>query len=218
MLSFSTPSQRRMFKAGAVAVAALGVGLTAACASMTSPGMMGPGMMGPENAQATMASWPESSRMAAMDMMKKYGPPQEITPTSMLWRNNGPWKWTRVRNVEIQHNFPMPHPDVMEQAINYRVPSDMFDELAMYDGSVIAERTRGELSARCDKEGANFLAVNLANDVATRRRTVEQARQYYAAAIKTFMSTGSMDPYMQRLQFQPPAGDAGDPDVAAMAG
>jgi len=47
---------------------------------------------------------------------------------------------------------------------------------------------------------------------------VAEARQYYAAAIKTFMSAGRMDPYMQRLQFQSPAGGARDPDVAAMGG
>ncbi len=214
MLSPSGILQRSFPKVAALSILGAGLGLTAACVSMADS----PAVMGASNAQAMMAGWPESSRKAAMDMMQKYGPPQEVTRTSMLWRNNGPWKWTRVRSEEIAHNFPVPHPDVMEQAINYRAPPDMFDELANYDGSVIAERTRGELSARCDKEGANFLAINLANDVATRRRTVAEARQYYAAAMKTFMTTGRMDPYMQRLQFQPAAGQAGDPDVSAMAG
>lgn len=212
----ANPRRLRLLTIAAAATAGLSL---AACANMpgTMPGMSS-GPLTPDRAQAMMAGWPESSRMAAMDMMQKYGSPQEVTPTMMMWRDNGPWKWTIVRSTEIPHNFPMPHPDVMEQAIDYRVPPEMFDELAMYDGSVIAERTRGELSARCDKEGANFLAINLANDVATRRRSVAEARQYYAAAMKTFMSAGRMDPYMQRLQFQPPAGGAGDPDVAAMGG
>ena len=165
--------------------------------------------------QAMIARWPQSSRMAAMDMMRKYGPPQEMTATMLLWRNNGPWKWTKISSMEVPHNFPMPHPDVMEQAINYRVPLGKYDNLARYDGSVIVERTKGELSARCDKEGANFLAVNLANDVATDRRTVEQARDYYSQAMMTFKRTGRMDPYMMRLQFQPPANGA-DPDRPAM--
>lgn len=206
----SEHTHRRLFRGAAAAALATSLTLAAGCASMAGPGMAGPG-----DAQAMMAGWPEASRMAAMDMMQKYGPPQEVTRTSMMWRNNGPWKWTMVRSEEIPHNFPMPHPDVMEQAIDYRVPPGMFDELAEYDGSVIAERTRGELSARCDKEGANFLAINLANDVVTRRRSVAEARQYYAAAMKGFMSTGRMDPYMQRLQFQPPAGEARDPDRPA---
>ncbi|MBC7767205.1 MAG: hypothetical protein H7124_00285 [Phycisphaerales bacterium] len=162
-----------------------------------------------------IASWPEASRMAAADMMQKYGPPQEATASMLMWRNNGPWAWTRIDNVETEHLFPARHPDVMEQAIAYRVPAAMFDELAAYDGSVHVRRTQGWISARCDKEGANFLALNLAYDIVEGRRTVEQARTYYAAAIRTFTTTGQADPYMQRLAFQRPRGNQGDPDVAA---
>ena len=168
------------------------------------------------NAKSIIASWPEASRMAAMDMIQKYGQPQEVTATMLLWRNNGPWKWTKVTKETIQHDFPMSHPDLLEQAINYRAPTDKYDDLARYDGSVIVERTKGEMSARCDKEGANFLAINLGHDVATGKKTSEEARIYYAAAIKRFMSTKEMDPYMQKLQFQPQGPGTSDPDRASM--
>jgi len=161
-----------------------------------------------------LANWPKSAQMAAADMMKKYGPPQEVTATMLKWRNNGPWKYTSISNYETPHRFPMPHPDVMEQAIDYRVPAAMFDDLAVYDGSVTADRTQGHLAARCDKEGANFLAINLAHDVVTRRKGVVAARAYYARAISTFKKTGRMDRYMQRLQFTPPR-RANDPDMPA---
>jgi len=46
--------------------------------------------------QSMMASWPASARMAAADMMKKYGPPQEVTATMVKWHNNGPWKYTII--------------------------------------------------------------------------------------------------------------------------
>ena len=39
--------------------------------------------------------------------------------------------------------------------------------MEMNDGSVSVHRTVGEISAKCDFEGANFLALNLANDVIT---------------------------------------------------
>ncbi|MEX2153654.1 MAG: hypothetical protein WD825_09970 [Gemmatimonadaceae bacterium] len=58
----------------------------------------------------------------------------------------------------MPHSFPKPHTDLLEQFIDYRVPVDKYDELAAYDGSVIVERTKGEISARCDKEAMNFLA------------------------------------------------------------
>ena len=162
--------------------------------------------------QRMIAGWPQASRMAAMDMMQKYGPPQEATASMLMWRNNGPWKWTKVSRETIPHSFPMPHPDLLEQAIDYQVPLGKYDDVARYDGSVIVERTKGQISARCDKEGANFLAINLTHDVATGRRSVDQARTYYAAAIKRFMSTKQMDPYMQRLQFQASRQNTRDPD------
>lgn len=168
------------------------------------------------NVEQMIASWPEASRMAAMDMIQKYGQPQEVTASMLMWRDNGPWKWTKVSRETIKHDFPMSHPDLLEQAINYRAPVDKYDDLAQYDGSVIVERTKGEMSARCDKEGANFLAINLANDVATGKKTVEEARTYYAAAIKRFMGTKEMDPYMQKIQFQLSGQATGDPDRAAM--
>ena len=168
------------------------------------------------NAKSIIASWPEASRMAAMDMIQKYGQPQEVTASMLLWRDNGPWKWTKVTKETIQHDFPMSHPDLLEQAINYRAPIDKYDDLARYDGSVIVERTKGEMSARCDKEGANFLAINLGHDVATGKKTSDEARTYYAAAIKRFVTTKDMDPYMQKLQFQPQGQGTSDPDRATM--
>lgn len=196
---------------GLSAAAGLALGLTA----LMAPAAAQAQRMDAARVNAMISGWPESAKMAAMDQMRKYGPPTEATPTMLMWRGNGPWKWTRIDNKESQHMFPGPHPDVMEQAIDYRVPVGKFDELAKYDGSVNADRTQGLLSARCDKEGANFLAVNLAHDIVTNRRNVNQARDYYAKAIMTFKTTGQMDPYMQRLQFQPNPGDQGDPDQPA---
>lgn len=209
------PQKLKTAAAGILALAGAG-SLTACTTAMGEPvAMQSAERMDMGSVRGMVANWPEASRMAAMDMMQKYGPPQGVTASMLVWENNGPWKWTRVFREPVQHNFPMPHPDVLEQAINYQVPVDRYDELARYDGSVIAERTKGQLSARCDKEGANFLAINLANDVAMGKRSVEEARTYYARAIQTFMQTNRMDPYMQGLRFQPPA-QAGDTDRAVI--
>ena len=146
-------------------------------------------------------------------MIEKYGQPNGVTPDMLVWKNNGPWKRTIVSRDTVPHNFPTPHPDLLEQFINYKVPVDKYDDMAAYDGSVILERTKGEMSARCDDEGANFLAINLANDVATGKRTTEQARAYYTNAIKTFKETGVMDPYMKGFVFSVPTGGTQDPDM-----
>ena len=163
-----------------------------------------------------LSAWPDVSREVAQTVMEKYGPPQEATASFLVWHHNGPWKRTILNRDPVPHDFPMPHPDLLEQAIDYRVPVGRFDDLARYDGSVIVERTKGEISARCDKEGANFLAVNLAHDVATSRRSPDDARAYYAAAMKRFKQSGQMDPYMRGFQFPMPARPTGDPDRAVI--
>ncbi len=165
------------------------------------------------DAQSIIANWPSTSKMVAQEIIEKYGEPQGTTAEMLVWNNNGPWKKTIVSRDTVQHNFPTPHPDLLEQIIDYKVPVDKFDDMAEYDGSVIVERTKGEMSARCDKEGANFLAINLANDVATGAKTIVEARAYYTQAMKTFKQSGQMDPYMQGLKFTVPTSGTKDPDV-----
>lgn len=175
-----------------------------ACAASSRNGDMAmDGRMGGRNAAMSMInSWPMEAKKAAMTAMEKYGAPQEATATMLVWHNNGPWKRSVVYSHEAPHDFPMPHIDVWEQVVDYRVPADKFDELAAYDGSVVVDRTQGEMSARCDKEGANFLALNLADDIITGRRSVEEARQFYADTIKAFMA-GQSSPYLEGLRFTP---------------
>jgi len=158
-------------------------------------------------------SWPAMPRQAVETMIAKYGNPTEITSTMVIWKNNGPWKKTVIYKEEIPHDFPMAHTDFVQQTIEYKVPLGKYDELARYDGSVIVERTKGTMSARCDKEEMNFLALNLAHDVATGQKTVHQAREYYAMAAMKFKQGGT-DPYLQKLQFTPPS-NAKDPDMPA---
>src|SRR4051812_24239465 len=76
-----------------------------------------------------LKSWPEASQLAAKDMMKKYGKPDESTSSMLLWNNNGPWKRTKILNKESAHSFPVDHTDVMEQTISYDVPIEMFSKL-----------------------------------------------------------------------------------------
>ncbi len=68
---------------------------------------------------------------------------------------------------------------------------------------MIAERTKGEISARCDKEEMNLLAINLANDVVKGNKTVDQARQFYADTAVAAMN-GEKLAYTTALQFSRP--------------
>ncbi len=161
------------------------------------------------NMMPDIKSWPEASQMAAKEMMDKYGKPNETTPHMLVWYNNGPWKRTTIYDVETKHIFPVDHTDVMEQVIDHKVPTNKFSALAEYDGSVSIHRTDGEISAKCDFEGANFLALNLAHDVITGKKTVQAARDFYTKAIKEFVLDKKTSPYMKSFQFTASKGETG---------
>ena len=166
-----------------------------------------------KSVEQIIAGWKSKPQEVARKMIAKYGQPNEATATRLIWFNNGPWKRTELVNEEIPHQFPKPHHDMLLQAINYRVPPDKFDELAEYDGSVIAERTKGEIMARCDMEEANFLALNLAHEIVTGKKSVNDARKFYAEAMREMKHPE----YKQGFRFDVPRTEQGDPDQEVMA-
>lgn len=172
------------------------------------------GQPAPNVVNGLIAGWPEKSLEVANATIAKYGQPHEATATMLVWHNNGPWKRTILSRDPVPHHFPKPHVDVLEQIIDYRVPPELFDELAAYDGSVMVERTKGEMSARCDKEEMNFLALNLAHDIVTGKRNVDEARRFYAETVMAFMN-GERPAYTQGLQFAVPRSGTADPDRPA---
>jgi hypothetical protein len=163
------------------------------------------------------ANWPVKPREVATTTIAKYGLPDEATASMLIWHNNGSWKRTILYREEVAHDFPKPHTDLLEQFVNFRVPTNKFDELAAYDGSVIVERTKGEISARCDKEEMNFLALNLANDIVSGRRTVAQARKFYADTAMAAMR-GETPPYVQGLRFSTDLTRTADRDLPFVPG
>ncbi|MBA4121719.1 MAG: hypothetical protein H0X72_04555 [Acidobacteria bacterium] len=159
-----------------------------------------------------ITGWKPTPQEVARTVIAKYGMPQEATAERLVWHNNGPWKRTELVNEEIPHSFPKQHPDMLKQTISYQVPTDKFDDLAEYDGSVIVERTKGEISARCDKEEANFLALNLADDIVKGKKSVKDARKFYAESVLEMKNPE----YMKGFLFQVSNTELGDADKAVM--
>lgn len=156
--------------------------------------------------------WPMASKEAVEATVKSYGEPSSSSADEMVWRNAGIWEMVRVSKNETQHSFPIEHTDMLKMSIYHKVPVEKMSELGAFDGSVTFDRTQGYLSARCDLEANNFLALNLAHDIITGKKTVEEARTAYADIIKEKMSGKDPD-YMKKLQFNVETNVAADPDV-----
>ena len=168
------------------------------------------------NGSDTIQRWPKESREAAQLVLDKYGEPDEATDSQLVWRKCGEWKRIVATKAFHQHDFPAPHQDSVESFIDYRVPPEKFSDLAAFDGSVIVERTAGEVSARCHDEEANRLALNLMHDIVTAKKTVEEARDHYAKEFLDYRR-GKPTPYMEKLHFAVANGDTADSDQRVLS-
>jgi len=175
------------------------------------------GIVSMETVENITADWSAMSKAAAEEIVGKYGPPNEAIPSRLIWYNNGPWKRTICYRDEVPHHFPNPHSDTLECFIDYRVPPEKFSELAQYDGSIIVERTKGEVSARCDMESANLLAINLMHKIVTGELTAEKAREVYTETAAAYVVSRSA-PLAEGFQFELPQERTNDPDETTIAG
>ncbi|HJU97910.1 MAG TPA: hypothetical protein VJ644_08045 [Jiangellaceae bacterium] len=154
--------------------------------------------------------WPQESTEAARLVIDKYGESHEATESRLTWTSVGSWKRIVASRTFYEHAFPAPHIDAVESFIDYRVPPEACTALAQFDGSVVVERTAGEVSARCHDEEANNLALNLMHDIVTGQKTVDEARDHYAKEFLDYRRKRPT-PYMDELRVPPATGTA-DPD------
>jgi hypothetical protein len=166
--------------------------------------------------QRIIEDWPDAPRNVARQMLAKYGPPNEATPTKLFWYRNGPWKRTEITSDAVAHNWPAPHTDFLTQVIDYRVPPEMVHLITMFDGSIIVDRTKGEVAARCDSEAANVLGLNMVAEIVSGERTFEEAREASSQSTVAY-NVGRSAPYAERLQFQVPQGGTADLDKPMIA-
>lgn len=148
-----------------------------------------------------LSAWEKQQREAALTIIQKYGYPQEAIPSRLIWYHNGPWKRTVVLRDAAPHNLPVNHQDFLAQTVDYRTPVELFDEIARFDGSCYPDRTRGEVTVICDKEEANFLAVNLFHEIVTGKRTADEAKYFMAETEANYMLKNISSPYLEKLLF-----------------
>lgn len=173
------------------------------------------GIVNMDEVEKIIADWPAICKDAAEKTISTYGLPNEAAPSRLIWYNNGIWKRTVVTRDEIVHNFPQPHTDMVENFIDYQVPVEKISEIAKFDGSVIVERTKGEVSARCDMEAANILALNMMHEIAVGSLTAEQAKEKYSEQTAAYVMNRPA-PFAEKIQFELPGKKTTDYDVTTI--
>jgi FMN phosphatase YigB (HAD superfamily) len=63
------------------------------------------------------------------------------------------------------------------------------------------DRTAGEVSAKCHMEAMNILSLNLVHDIVIGKRTVDEARMFYAQTAEQYVKSNQTSPYTEQLLF-----------------
>lgn len=169
-------------------------------------------------AQRHAAVWPAEAQRLVAALTATYGPSHERTPQVVTWRNNDPWKETMVYRDGELHNFLRRHRDYVRQTISFYASPAQVAALLDFNGSLLYDRTRGELTAFCGSERFNYVLINLAHDLAAGRLSVAEARQRCASVWRR-VRLGWPQPEAQQLLFATDAPTlvvpAADPDREA---
>jgi hypothetical protein len=145
-------------------------------------------------------TWPASSEKTALAMIEKYGQPGQVTDDAMVWYNNGPWKRTVVHRQASDGDDGTTAIGVLEQTITFQLPEDRFAVLDSFTRGMVGDMRRNELSSRSSSEKKNFLAINLAKEVISGDKTLEEARVFYYKQM-SLMEAGKSSRYTEGFLF-----------------
>lgn len=206
----------RTFLASALACTAASVFAAAIQNDASSPsnsriqsGSSSSSMSGSKDASTAVQSWPTSTRKAAQAMIEKYGQPDAVTDRMLVWNDKDPWVKVAVYRDAINQGSFLTHDAFLENTVSYKVPLDKVADLIRFDSSLVIDETRGTLASSCDTEGCNYLALNLANDIATGKRDVASAKDFFKNTMTKSLS-GKSSPEMEKLMF-PTSGSSASP-------
>lgn len=146
------------------------------------------------NVEARIRAWHEGPRLMTQLMMERYGPPGDFTQRAATWRDKGPWK-----RIVVHGDSPDSY---LEQTVGYQAAPEALARLREFDRGVRLDLAKEELSATSSQEWMNYLALNLADEVAQGKRRPDQAREFRLSTVRLAVS-GKSSPYLEGLRFKP---------------
>lgn len=153
-----------------------------------------------KDASSAISTWPTTTKKTAQAMIEKYGQPDGVTDRMLVWNDKDPWLKVVVYRDAINQGSFMTHDSFLENTVAYKVPLDKVADLIRFDSALVIDETRGTLASSCDTEGCNYLALNLANDIATGKRDVASAKDFFKNTMTKSLS-GKSSPEMEKLMF-----------------
>jgi len=186
---------------------ALAVAVSAGCVRASKTTASGAPALSAESrmelAERVSAGWAESPRLAAKLMIDRYGVPDEVGSSRMIWHASGPWKRTVVRDLPRLYSGSRDADlGVIEQTVAYDLSPGDVERLVPFSRRLSFDPARMEMSSRADREEVNFLRLNLADDVLQGRIGVPEAKETFDRVL-SLDAAGKTTRYLQGLSFGP---------------
>lgn len=127
----------------------------------------------------------KSPKEYAQKLVDVYGNPTWAAGTELCWENvPGIFTKIYVKDEELPHNFPKPHLDYVYSAVNYHLSIDHVDTVAQMTESVLVDRLKNEIQARCHMLLANAITIQAVFDVVRNEMKPGAAKTMYSQRIK----------------------------------
>lgn len=150
--------------------------------------------------EAIIRQWPQQASATAKLMIEAYGKPDQFDANSLVWFNNGSWKRTIVYRKALRRGPGGKDGAFLQQTIGYLLPADRVASLERFSPMISVSATGGELSFISESEATNRLALNLADEIVTGKRTVADARSFFAKTHR-LANAGKSSSYLEGLRF-----------------
>jgi hypothetical protein len=149
-----------------------------------------------------MKEWSVTPRITAQQIRSKYGEPSEGSMQMLAWENKEPWKRIEVRNEEVEHKFPKKHTECATFTLEHSFSPDKLKDLSELNGSILVDKTKGQIHVRAKDEQTAITEINIANNVAQGMLSLEEAKQLAAQEIQK-VEQALPSQYSQKLMFSP---------------
>ena len=101
----------------------------------------------------------------AKTLIKDYGAPDEYSENQMTWRNISQFDETTIKNESVPHSFPKPHRDYVYSTIKMQVPVELVPVFSYVTESILIDRLKNTVTARCGDIEANAITLGFVQDV-----------------------------------------------------
>jgi hypothetical protein len=161
-----------------------------------------------QSPETTILNWPARPRLAALALIAKFGEPNRFDEDKLAWDGNAPWRETVVYRRAPEEVGGLNDDDDVKQSIFHGIPPMKIAELKRFDARLKFDPETGILSSYSPSEKLNFLALNLAAEIANNTRDADEAREFYRKTVELAASgknSAYMNGFLFPLEDAPPA-------------